>query len=190
MKSFKQFLLEEFSPINDEWFQHEDTITAFKPPKPINYEIAREVGVVETLEGPVKHEAGHVIVTGPKGEKYPIAPEKFKTLYDVAEDGTATPKRILKQVRLADHDGVLKTSWGDLNYKAGQHMIVRHGPGDYGAVELGIFGQTYQEHNPDISAAPQSPHESVQTAAVEQINISDFIRDRSIVPPKKGPIFK
>jgi len=186
MKSFRQYLKEQSSPINDEWFQHKDTIIASKPPKPINYGIARQAGVVQTLEGPVKHEAGHVIVTGPKGENYPIAPEKFKALYDVVEEsqsdgiGTATPKRILKQVRLADHDGVLKTLWGDLNYKAGEHMIVRHGPGDYGAVEGGIFDQTYEKHNPDISAAPQSPHESVQRAAPEHpifgINSSAYKR--------------
>ena len=98
--------------ITDEWFDHEDTFVAFKPPKPINYEIAQTSGTTETLEGSVRHEAGHAIVTGPKGERYPIAPDKFKDLYDVDAQGTATPKKILKQVRPADHTGVLKTSFG------------------------------------------------------------------------------
>ena len=39
MKSFKEFLAEEVQTgITDEWFDHEDTFVAFKPPKPINYE--------------------------------------------------------------------------------------------------------------------------------------------------------
>jgi hypothetical protein len=82
-------------------------------------------------------------MTGPKGENYPIAPEKFNTLYDDNGDGTAVPKKIEKLAKLADHDGVLHTSWGDLNYTAGNDYIVRHGTGDYGAVKKDIFTQTY-----------------------------------------------
>ena len=101
MKKFKQFLTEEAQTgITDEWFKADDTFIAFKPPKPIQYEIARAPGTIETLEGPVRHEAGHVIVTGPKGERYPIAPDKFKELYDVDAQGTATPKKILKHVNI------------------------------------------------------------------------------------------
>lgn len=147
MKKFKQFLAEEANTgITDEWFDHEDTFVAFKPPKPIQYQIAQTSGTTETLEGPVRHEAGHSIVTGPKGEKYPIAPEKFEQLYDLDEKGTATPKKILKRVRPADHAGVLKTSWGDLSYKPGD-LVVRHGTGDYGVVAPDIFATTYQPHS-------------------------------------------
>ena len=150
MKKFKQFLAEEAQTgITDEWFKADDTFIAFKPPKPIQYEIAKEPGTIDTLEGPVRHEAGHAIVTGPKGERYPIAPDKFKDLYDVDAQGTATPKKILKQVRPADHSGVLKTSWGDLSYKPGD-LVVRHGTGDYGVVAPDIFSTTYQPHNEEI----------------------------------------
>jgi hypothetical protein len=146
MKKFKQFLMEQpQTGITDDWFEHDTTFTAFKPPKPIQYEIAKDAGTIETLEGPVKYEAGHSIVTGPKGERYPIAPDRFEALYDVDEKGTATPKKILKQVRPADHSGVLKTSWGELSYNPGD-MIVRHGEGDYGVVAPDIFATTYQQH--------------------------------------------
>ena len=150
MKKFKEFLREEADTgITDEWFNHEDTFVAFKPPKPIQYQIAQTSGTTETLEGPVRHEAGHSIVTGPKGEKYPIAPEKFEQLYDLDEKGTATPKKILKRVRPSDHAGVLKTSWGDLSYKPGD-LVVRHGTGDYGVVAPDIFATTYQLHDEEI----------------------------------------
>lgn len=146
MKRFKQFLTEESQAgITEDWFNNEDTFTAFKPPKPIQHETATEAGVLETMEGPVRYERGHKIVTGPKGEKYPIAPEKFEQLYDVDDQGTATPKKILKQVRPADHSGILKTSWGELSYKPGD-LIVRHGTGDYGVVAPDIFATTYARH--------------------------------------------
>lgn len=146
MKSFKQYLIEESQTgITDEWFEDPTTFIAFKPPKPIQYEIARDSGTIETLEGPVRYERGHAIVTGPKGERYPIASDKFAQLYDVDESGTATPKKILKKVKSADHSGVLKTSWGDLAYKPGD-LIVRHGTGDYGVVAPDIFEKTYSRH--------------------------------------------
>ena len=130
------------SRIDDGWFKQ----GAFKTSKkaaPVKYQLAQQSGTVNTLEGPVRYEAGHYIMTGPKGEQYPISPEKFNTLYDDNGDGTSTPKKISKLAKLADHDGVLHTSWGDLQYTKGNDYIVRHGAGDYGAVKKDIFAQTY-----------------------------------------------
>ena len=82
-------------------------------------------------------------MTGPKGEQYPITPEKFHSLKDDMGNGIAAPKKIPKIAKLADHSGVIHTSWGDLNYTAGNDYIVRHGANDYGAVKKDIFAQTY-----------------------------------------------
>jgi PGDYG protein len=130
-------------PIDDDWFKH-GSFNVYKKANPVHYERATSDGSVETLEGPVRYETGHYIMTGPKGEQYPISPEKFNHLYDDNEDGTATPKKIHKHAKLADHDGVLHTSWGDLAYSKGNDFIVRHGSGDYGAVKKDIFNQTYE----------------------------------------------
>jgi hypothetical protein len=132
----------EHPVIDDNWFR-QGSFKTFKKAAPVKYQVAQDAGTVDTLEGPVKYQAGHYIMTGPKGENYPIAPEKFNTLYDDHGDGTATPKKIDKVAKLADHDGVIHTSWGDLNYTAGNDYIVRHGTGDYGAVKKDIFAQTY-----------------------------------------------
>ena len=132
--------------VNDDWFKNGSFETS-KKAAPIKYETAEKAGTVQTLEGPVNHEAGHKIITGPKGEKYPVSPEKFKEYYHDHGDGTATPKPIAKQAKVADHDGVVHATWGDLNYEKGKHVIVRHGPGDYGVVEKGIFNQTYDTSN-------------------------------------------
>jgi hypothetical protein len=128
--------------VNDEWFA--DGFKTFKKANPVKYQVADKDGKLETLEGPVNYKAGYYIMTGPKGEQYPITPEKFATLYDDNGDGTGTPKKIVKVAKVADHDGVVNTSWGEpLNYTAGNDVIVRHGPGDYGAVKKDIFAQTY-----------------------------------------------
>ena len=148
MKSIREYIdiLESAEGVNDDWFKT-GAFNTFKKASPVKYELASQPGTVETLEGPVRYDAGHYIITGPKGEQYPITPEKFNTLYDDNKDGTATPKKIPKIAKLADHDGVLHTSWGDLNYTAGNDFIVRHGPGDYGAVKKDIFAQTYDTSN-------------------------------------------
>ena len=128
--------------INDAWFK-QGSFETYKKPAQEKYEIAQQAGTVQTLEGPVQYEAGHYIMTGPKGEQYPITAEKFNTLKDDLGNGVCTPKKIMKIAKLADHDGVIHTSWGDLNYTAGNDYIVRHGTGDYGAVKKDIFAQTY-----------------------------------------------
>ena len=122
-------------------------MTVSKKGTPIRYRVADSSGVTNTLEGPVHHEQGHYIITGPKGEEYPVAPQKFEQLYDVIGDETASPKQIKKQAREADHNGVVHASWGDLKYEKGKHIIVRHGPNDYGVVEKNIFNDTYNTHS-------------------------------------------
>ena len=128
--------------IDDNWFK-QGGFTTYKYPTPISYETATDNGTVDTLEGPVNYTVGHKIITGPKDERYPVSPIKFSAYYDDNGDGTATPKKIMKTARLADHDGVVKASWGNLEYTKGNDYIVRHGPGDYGVVKTDIFAKTY-----------------------------------------------
>ena len=142
MKTLREYINLIEGKIDDSWFK-DGGFNTFKLAKPIHYDTATESGTIDTLEGPVRYEAGHKIITGPKGEKYPVSPESFEDKYDIDDEHTATPKKIVKYAKLADHDGVLQTSWGDLNYTKGKDVIVRHGDGDYGAVKLDIFQQTY-----------------------------------------------
>jgi hypothetical protein len=144
MTEIRKFIniVESAGGITDEWFG--DGFETYKKPKPEKYEIADSDGTIETLEGPVSYKRGFYIMTGPKGEKYPITPERFKDLKDDAGDGICYPKQIMKVAKLADHDGTVNTSWGEpLNYTSGNDYIVRHGPGDYGVVKKDIFAKTY-----------------------------------------------
>lgn len=136
--------LTEETGITDSWFR--DGFDTYKKPNPERYEIAQNDGVLQTLEGPVNYKAGFYILTGPKGEKYPMPPQKFAELKDDAGDGICYPKKIMKIAKVADHDGSVKTSWGEtLNYTTDQDVIVRHGPGDYGVVKKDIFAKTYAQ---------------------------------------------
>jgi hypothetical protein len=139
-------IVESMEGINDDWFKH-GSFETYKHPTPIHYKTAIAPGTIDTLEGPVDYRAGFKIITGPKGEQYPVNPEKFADYYDNNKDGIATPKKIFKRAKMADHDGVVKASWGNLNYKAGEDYIVRHGEGDYGVVKKDIFAQTYDTSN-------------------------------------------
>jgi hypothetical protein len=84
-------------------------------------------------------------MTGPKGERYPISPERFREIKVDNGDGTASPKPIKKLAKVADHSGTVDTAWGEkLQYNPEVDVIVRHGPGDYGVVKADIFKQTYE----------------------------------------------
>lgn len=139
----KYINLFEEAGINDEWFA-QGAFETYKQPNPERYEIAQEDGVIQTLEGPVNYKRGFYILTGPKGEQYPMPPEKFRELKDDVGNGICYPKKIIKLAKLADHNGSVATSWGEtLNYRTDEDYIVRHGPGDYGVVKREIFKKTY-----------------------------------------------
>ena len=131
--------------ITDAWFKT-GSFQTYKRPAKEHYEIAKEPGTIQTLEGPVNYEAGFYIMTGPKGEKYPITPERFNSLKDDHGNGVCTPKKIMKVAKVADHSGTVNTSWGEkLHYSPDVDIIVRHGPGDYGVIKKDIFDITYEK---------------------------------------------
>jgi hypothetical protein len=128
--------------INEEWF-NDGSFIASKKALREPFTVADSDGTIDTLEGTVSYPAGFYILTGPKGEQYPMSPEKFQTLKVDNGDGTATPIKIEKWVKFADHSGSVETHWGEtLNYVPGD-VIVRHGENEYGVVKPEIFQVTY-----------------------------------------------
>ena len=138
-------IVESADKVNDDWFETGSFIAAKIPNKIEPFRILTEPEIIHSREGDLKGEPGDYVITGPEGEEYLNDPETFHKLKTDNGDGTASPKAIPKQVKLADHDGVLHTSWGNLEYTKGNDYIVRHGTGDYGAVKKDIFAQTYQK---------------------------------------------
>ena len=147
MKTLREYIDLITETITDDWFST-GAFETFKKLTEEKYEIAQEDGAMDTLEGPVNYKKGYYILTGPKGERYPIPPEKFAELKDDQGYGVCTPKKILKLAKLADHDGSVKTSWGEtLNFTQGNDCIVKHGANDYGVVKQDIFLKTYDTSN-------------------------------------------
>jgi len=147
MEDIRKFInLVESAGITDNWFDT-DSFKAYKKPSLEKYEVAKHPGELDHLEGNGKtqhYQRGWYIITGPKGERYSMPPEKFQELKIDNGNGTAIPKPIMKLAKLADHNGVVNTSWGQpLHYNAGKDYIVKHGPGDYGVVKTDIFKITY-----------------------------------------------
>jgi hypothetical protein len=139
-----------------ESFFVEDAVVAWKRGTTESYEVAATAGILLTREGPQRYAAGYYIMSGPEGEKYSMPPEKFAELKDDLGEGSASPKKIMKLAKLADHDGSVLTSWGEaLEYRASRDYIVRHAKGDYGVVKSEIFAKTY-EHLPPGSD-PHAP---------------------------------
>jgi hypothetical protein len=140
-------IVEGKKSITDAWFK-DDSFKAFKiPDKREPFEVAKDDGTIKTLEGPVSYNQGDYIMTGPKGEQYPISPETFDKLKTDNGDGTASPKKIIKLAKMADHDGevTLQYNGSQLAYHKGEDIIVRHGEDDYGVVKRDIFAQTYEK---------------------------------------------
>lgn len=147
MKTLREYInIVEGGVITDAWFKNGAFKTS-KKPNPVPYKIADSDGFTRTLEGPVKHRKGHYIMgPGPKREFWPLEPDNFNDKYDDNGDGTGTPKGgVIKLAKLADHDGIVKASWGNLEYTKGNDYIVRHGENDYGVVKKDIFAQTYEK---------------------------------------------
>lgn len=57
-----------------------------KKPIVVEAEVARSRQVIHTLEGEMVAEAGDYIVTGIKGERYPVKPDIFEATYDPVEE--------------------------------------------------------------------------------------------------------
>jgi hypothetical protein len=140
-------IVEQASRVNDNWFEKDSFKVYKKSDRREPFEIANDSGTIDTLEGPVKYFKGDYIITGPDNETYPISPEKFRELKTDNGDGTASPKKIIKLAKLADHDGhvILQYNGSKLYYKKDEDYIVRHGPNDYGAVKKDIFSKTYSK---------------------------------------------
>jgi len=145
MNTLREYInIVEGMAITDAWFK-DGGFKCYKRPAKEKYRIADEPGVIQTLEGPVKYPAGYYIMTGPKGEEYPISPEKFADLKDDLGNGVCQPKKIIKIAKVADHSGTVDTSWGEkLHYNPKEDIIVRHGENDYGVVKQDIFDKTYE----------------------------------------------
>lgn len=131
--------------------QHPDAFRARSKPIVVTARFASAPGLVETLEGEVRHAAGDAIVTGVAGESWPVPRARFLAGYEAlaptatGEDGRyAKRPRIVLALRLAETcDVSLPEQRGRLHGRAGD-FLVQYAPGDWAIVAGGVFERTYE----------------------------------------------
>lgn len=118
---------------------------AMKLPIHLKYEIIDNDQVIQTLEGPVNAPAGSAVLTGTKGERWPIPFEKFAATYDFDKHGSVCFKKPVQvEVKQMDTDFSVKVSWSeDLLYGKPGDYLVTYGPNDFGVVAKDVFEETY-----------------------------------------------
>ncbi len=125
-----------------------------KRPIPVLVTFAESGGTLETLEGSVPYEAGDAILTGVRGERWPVTRQTFLDRYDpsvgtdAGRDGSYTRRpEILFAVQLAPGDDpvqITTDSGGLLTARAGD-WVVQYAAEDFGVVAPDIFEETYED---------------------------------------------
>ncbi len=121
--------------------------------RPIAMEVsfASSPQIVDTLEGPVRCAPGDAIVTGVKGEKWPVQRRRFEKTYvpvqptRLGQAGLYCKKpREVKAGRLVqDYQVTLSEGRGVLNGLVGD-ILVEYSEGDQSIIAPDIFEKTYQ----------------------------------------------
>ncbi|MGI4814725.1 MAG: PGDYG domain-containing protein [Janthinobacterium lividum] len=135
-----------------------------KRPVTLHVAFATTDGTCETLEGPVRYRAGDAIVTGTRGEQWPIERARFETAYEPSasgepdagagsagesntSDGNAgwyKKRPLVALARRVDVPLAVPVGWQNdpLDAQPGDWLL-QYGEGDYGVVDADVFEQTY-----------------------------------------------
>lgn len=126
-------------------------VTVRKKALPVQVSFAGAPGTLDTLEGPVRYEAGAALLTAQAGDRWPVERHRFDETYEPLEgtepgaDGhyRKRPLQVLAW-RLEMPTCVPVGHAGDcLIGKAGD-WLVQYGPDDFGIVGAAIFEATYE----------------------------------------------
>lgn len=117
---------------------------ATKKPIVISYRLATSVEVINTLEGPVTAEVGDAIITGVKGEQYPVPRPNFDDWYTIVEPGKAFKKAMTVEVEQLTAPREVTVGWSanPIHGDVGDYFIT-YGPNNFGIVRKDIFLETY-----------------------------------------------
>ena len=146
----KQQSLEGFIQSGQDLVTWPGAFTAQKKKMVLDVFFANKEGVIETLEGPVTCRSGDAILTGIKGEQWPVPKENFQVFYKPVEGGTLgvsglyekLPSKVIAVICDKELLVTLPNGVGELHAKLGD-VTVQYAAGDYAVVDYDIFNQTY-----------------------------------------------
>jgi len=121
-----------------------------KKPILVRVEFATADGVCETLEGPVRYRAGDAILTGIKGERWPVKPDTFFSSYEAvaptksAEGGNYRKAPSVAYACRVDRAQDVPVGWQDdpLHARPGDWLL-QYPDGSYGVMQDSIFRDSY-----------------------------------------------
>lgn len=127
------------------------TLVVRKRPLPVQVAFAPTDGVCETLEGPVRYRRRDAILTGSRGENWPVANDTFLDSYEVVaptvpgHDGTYRKRPVRVLALRLDRALAVPVGWQDdpLQGHPGDWLL-RYADGSHGVVDDAIFRETYE----------------------------------------------
>jgi hypothetical protein len=126
------------------------TLRVCKQPIPVEAEFAAADGVCETMEGPVRFRAGDAILTGPRGEHWPVQRDLFLASYDpipptgIGEDGRYRKAPSVACAQRLDRSCEVPVGWQNdpLHARPGDWLL-QFADGSHGVVQDETFRETY-----------------------------------------------
>lgn len=115
-----------------------------KKPIEVNAQQTLESKIINTLEGDVTANPTDWIVTGIKGEQYPISNDNFNEIYDKCENGRYKRKPVEVTAWQTDRELLIPHGSDTLKASKGDY-IVKHPDGSFAPVKPDIFNQTYDK---------------------------------------------
>lgn len=116
---------------------------------PVDVEVASTDGVLSTLEGPVVYHIGDALITGVKGERWPVERSRFEQTYEpvpptkMGQSGRYA--RLSNEVRACQMPVAftVTTSAGDQLSGQPGDWLLEYTPGEKGIVAAEVFARTY-----------------------------------------------
>ena len=121
-----------------------------KKPDPLRAEFAVSGGVCDTLEGPVHFRAGDAILTGMRGERWPVGRALFLASYEPVpptrpgESGAYRKAPSIAYALRLDRAREVPVGWQNdpLHGRPGDWLL-QYADGSYGVVQDSIFRESY-----------------------------------------------
>ncbi|HXW24244.1 MAG TPA: PGDYG domain-containing protein [Xanthobacteraceae bacterium] len=125
-------------------------LRVYKKPIPLQATFALADGVCKTLEGPVRFRAGDAILTGSRGEHWPVGRGLFLSSYEpvpptrAGENGRYRKAPAVAHAIRLDRPREVPVGWQNdpLHGQPGDWLL-RYADGSHGVVQDAIFRETY-----------------------------------------------